>query len=68
MDGYELIRQVRAAHHGPRQLPAIALTAFAQPEDRRKLLLAGFQMHLAKPVDAEELVAAIASLCGRTVY
>jgi len=39
--------------------PAIALTAFARSEDRTRSLLAGFQMHLSKPVEAEELVASI---------
>jgi PAS domain S-box-containing protein len=63
VDGYELIRSVRsldAARPGP--LPAIAVTAYARPEDRQRSLLAGYQMHLAKPVEAREIVAAIASL------
>jgi PAS domain S-box-containing protein len=62
-DGYELIRKVRAldaARPGP--LPAIAVTAYARPEDRQRSLLAGYQMHLAKPVEAREIVAAIAGL------
>lgn len=63
-DGYELLRQVRriAAF---KALPAIALTAFARSEDRQRALLAGFQMHLAKPVDAAELTIVVASLAGR---
>ncbi len=48
------------------QVPAAALTAFARIEDRKRALLAGFQMHLAKPVDPAELTAAVASLAGRT--
>jgi len=40
--------------------PAIALTAFARPEDRHHALQAGFQLHLAKPIDARSLAAAVA--------
>src|SRR5262249_15282963 len=65
-DGYDLIRQVRARGRTARDLPAAALTAFARAEDRRRGLLAGFQMHVAKPVDPDELVAVVASLVGRT--
>lgn len=65
-DGYELIRRVRSAGWTPAELPAAALTAFVRPEDRRRALLAGFQTHLAKPVEPAELVAAVASLAGRT--
>jgi signal transduction histidine kinase/ActR/RegA family two-component response regulator len=62
-DGYQLIREVRsmgAAHGG--NIPAIALTAFARPEDRMKAMLAGYQTHLAKPVEAHELIATISTL------
>ena len=63
VDGYGLLRSVRAL---PRDeggdVPAVALTAFARPEDRRRALLGGFQMHLAKPIDPTELVAAVANL------
>ncbi len=65
-DGYDLIREVRGRGYTFQKLPAIALTAFARPEDRRCALLAGFQTHLTKPVEARELTAAIASLVGRT--
>jgi len=65
-DGYDLIRQVRARGHTARELPAIALTAFARSEDRRRALLAGFQVHVAKPVEPAELTATAASLLGRT--
>jgi PAS domain S-box-containing protein len=64
-DGYGLIRQIRAGGLGPRDLPAVALTAFARAEDRRLALSAGFQSHVSKPVDAMELGAVIASLTGR---
>jgi PAS domain S-box-containing protein len=61
VDGYQLIQRLRKGKE-QRQLPAIALTAYARPEDRQRALLAGYQMHLAKPVDPRELIAGIASL------
>jgi PAS domain S-box-containing protein len=66
-DGYALMRKVRAlpAGRGGR-LPAAALTAYAGAEDRKRALRAGFQVHIPKPVDPAELVAAVASLAGRT--
>lgn len=65
-NGYELIREVRSlpASHGG-TTPAIALTAFARSGDRARALTAGYQMHLSKPVESRELVAAIASLTRR---
>ena len=65
-DGFDLIRQVRARGHHAKDLPAIALTAFAQQDDQRRSLLAGFQLHVPKPVDPHELTMIIASLAGRT--
>ncbi len=65
-DGYELIRRVRkldADHHG--QIPAVALTAYAGAEDQQRALAAGFQIHLAKPVEPKALVATVARLVGR---
>ncbi|MDQ3034686.1 MAG: PAS domain S-box protein [Myxococcota bacterium] len=65
VDGYELIRRVRQL--GPAQggrTPSIALTAYARSDDRRRAIAAGYQMHLAKPVDGSELVTIIASLAG----
>ena len=62
-DGYQLIREVRnlgAARGG--NIPAIALTAFARPEDRMKAMIAGYQTHLPKPVEAHELIATIRTL------
>ena len=67
-DGYDLIREVRARGHSYQMLPAIALTALAGPQDRRRALLAGYQVHVAKPVDVSELIAAIAALIGRTAH
>ena len=65
-DGFDLIRQVRALGHHAKDLPAVALTAFAQQNDQRQALLAGFQIHVSKPADPHDLTAAIASLAGRT--
>lgn len=63
VDGYQLIQKVRAREKSEgRKLVAIALTAYARPDDRQRALLAGYQMHLSKPVDPRELIAAIASL------
>ncbi|MET0386579.1 MAG: ATP-binding protein [Polyangiales bacterium] len=64
-DGYALIKQVRAHGKSARDLPAVALTAFARTEDRRRALSAGFQSHVTKPVDAAELSMVLASLTGR---
>jgi CheY-like chemotaxis protein len=67
VDGYEFIRRLRVfeAPRG-RTTPAAALTAFARAEDRRRALLAGFQTHIAKPIDPLELVVVVAALAGRT--
>ena len=63
MDGFELIKQIRAAECGQvSQLPAAALSAYARSEDRAKALRSGFGLHLTKPIDPVELVAAIAAL------
>jgi len=64
-DGYELIRRVRMLGQGLGRTPAIALTAFARIEDRTRAMLAGFQMHIAKPVEPGELIVTVASLAGR---
>ena len=66
-DGYALIRRVRAlgkANGG--DIPAIALTAYARAEDRVRAIAAGFQMHVAKPVEPVELVTMVAGAAGRT--
>ncbi|MGE0312011.1 MAG: response regulator [Lautropia sp.] len=65
VDGYALIRQVRARGHSAQALPAIALTAFARGEDRASATQAGFQQHLPKPIRSDALLAAIARLAGR---
>ena len=65
MDGYQLIRSVRAAESRGERMPALALTAFARAEDRKRSLVAGYQAHLAKPFDVGELILVIAKLLGR---
>jgi CheY-like chemotaxis protein len=62
-DGYELIERLRALPGG-RTVPAVALTALARSEDRTRVLRAGFQMHLAKPVESHELVAVVQNLAA----
>jgi hypothetical protein len=63
MDGYMLIHRLRSwTPEQGGQIPAIALTAFARNNDQYKALKAGFQMHLPKPLNPEELVAAIAKV------
>jgi ATP-binding cassette subfamily B protein len=69
-DGHQVmrrIRQIEQARNVPLddRLPAIALTGLAQPGDRMRALMAGFQVHLAKPVDPHELVSALLTLSGR---
>jgi len=67
IDGYELMRRVRAlAEEEGGRLPGVALTAFARSEDRTRAMLAGYNVHLSKPLEPAELVATIASLTGRT--
>jgi signal transduction histidine kinase/CheY-like chemotaxis protein len=62
-DGLSFIRRVRASPGGTR-IPAIALTAYARVEEHARSLEAGFDRHLAKPVEAAELVAAVRQLAG----
>lgn len=68
VDGFQLISQIRH-HDNPaiRRMPAAALTAYARSDDRVKALRSGFQIHLAKPIDPAELVAAIAVLAERLI-
>ncbi|HLM01467.1 MAG TPA: ATP-binding protein, partial [Pyrinomonadaceae bacterium] len=63
-DGYALINRLRSLNDGESDadIPVIALTAMARPEDTEQALSAGFQLHLSKPVDIQELAEAIASL------
>ncbi|MBI3653472.1 MAG: response regulator [Acidobacteria bacterium] len=65
-DGYSLIRRIRALppEQGG-QIPAIALTAFTSAEDRRRALETGFQVHLAKPIEPNELIKVIGTLANR---
>lgn len=65
MDGYQMIRALRAKETPGDRLPAMALTAFARAEDRKRSLMAGYQVHLAKPFDVGELILVIADLAGR---
>jgi PAS domain S-box-containing protein len=66
VDGYEFIRRVRArdAQRGG-NVPAAALTAYARVQDRMRVLSAGFQMHIPKPIQPAELIAVVASLANR---
>ena len=61
-DGYSLLRRVRATEDGRPRVPAIALTAFARPEDRAQAIRAGFDGYLAKPADPESLTSLIGAL------
>jgi CheY-like chemotaxis protein len=64
-DGYFLIRRVRTlAAENKKNIPAIALTAFARNEDRTRALVEGFNLHLAKPVEPSVLLKAVADLAG----
>ena len=65
-DGYSLIRRIRALEpdRGGRT-PAVALSAYSRPEDRIRSLMAGFNLHVSKPVEPTELVTVVASLAGR---
>ena len=65
MDGYELIRRIRQHEGKVKLIPAVALTAYARVQDRMQAIMAGFSTHIAKPVEANELVTVIASLAGR---
>ncbi|HEU4890752.1 MAG TPA: PAS domain S-box protein [Vicinamibacterales bacterium] len=67
VDGYELINRIRTGSPGEgSMIPAIALTAYARPEDRARALRSGYQTHLAKPVEPAELVMTIASFSSLT--
>ena len=67
-DGYTFIRRIRALGAGKGgNIPALALTALAGDDDRCRALSAGFQMHVAKPVDIDRLARAVQELAHRTV-
>jgi PAS domain S-box-containing protein len=65
LDGFEFISRLRSQSSLARDIPAAAVTAFARADDRTRALQAGFEMHLAKPVDPGELVASVATLVRR---
>jgi CheY-like chemotaxis protein len=66
VDGFQFMERLRS-DRDPRiqNVPVAALTAYARSEDRTRVLAAGFQIHLAKPIDPSELVTTIASLAHR---
>jgi signal transduction histidine kinase len=59
MDGYQLLRRVRSLDA---KITAVAVTAFADSEDRVRALQAGYNMHVAKPIEPQELIKAVAAL------
>jgi signal transduction histidine kinase/CheY-like chemotaxis protein len=65
-DGYDLIREIRdlPAEEGGK-MPAVALTAFARSEDREEAKSAGYQVHMAKPIEPRQLIATVANLAGK---
>ena len=63
-DGYELIREIRAMTSAVSEIPAAAVTAHARDDERERALAAGFQMHLAKPVEPTALARAVATLAS----
>jgi hypothetical protein len=65
-DGFSFIRRLRAMSDSSEPLaPAIALTAYASSEDSKRTLAAGFQIHVPKPLEPDQLVTAVATLVGR---
>ena len=65
-DGWGLIEHVRTWHHmRVGRMPAIAVTGYASREDIKRSLLVGFDAHISKPIDVDELVGTIAGLVGR---
>jgi ATP-binding cassette subfamily B protein len=69
-DGYQVIEEIRRveSRHGRRlahNMPAIALSGYGERRDRLRALLAGFQIHITKPVDARELLASVAAVAPR---
>jgi CheY-like chemotaxis protein len=66
-DGYSLMRRLRAAPIAQCRVPAVALTAYARPEDRRHALDSGYQAHLTKPVERSQLLDAVADLVPHAV-
>ena len=65
MDGYEFVRELRSRHFDSRQLPAIALTAYAGEQHQDRVLQAGYQAHITKPFDVSALITVICDLAHR---
>jgi CheY-like chemotaxis protein len=64
-NGYDLILEIRSREpERGGKIPAVAVTAYARAEDRVRVLAAGFQMHIAKPINPDELIAVVASITG----
>jgi PAS domain S-box-containing protein len=63
MDGYDLIRAIRASEQG-QDLPAIAITAYAGELNQQSVMSAGFQRHIAKPIDSDQVILVIRELAG----
>ena len=67
MDGYELLKNVRQMDDSEnKEIPAIALTAYASVQDRERALNAGFQQHLSKPIDFDQFLSAVENLTNQT--
>jgi CheY-like chemotaxis protein len=65
-DGYTLIRRIRTLEPDlGGKTPAVAVSAYSRPEDRIRSLMAGFNLHVSKPVEPTELITVVASLVGR---
>jgi CheY-like chemotaxis protein len=64
-DGYSLLRAIRALPPPAGSIAAVALTAYAGPEDTERALHAGFQKHIAKPAAPHALIEMVAALVGR---
>ena len=65
-DGYGLIKKVRSLENGEvDNIPAVAITAYAKEEDRKRALSSGFQIYLAKPVEVTELISVVARAARR---
>jgi CheY-like chemotaxis protein len=66
IDGYSLIKQIRDREgNGEHHVPAIALTAYARAQDRLRAIAAGYNTHVAKPVEIRELVSVVRCLTGK---
>lgn len=68
-DGYEFLRQVRSLNaDAGGDTPALALTAFARSEDRMRAMLAGYQVHISKPIEPQELAVTVQTLSRKSVH